>query len=462
MYQFKLPDLGEGIAEVEVVEWLVREGDLIEEDQPIAEVQTDKALMEISSPKAGRVHRLCGKGGDVIPVGQVLIEIDEGIGAAAAPGKTQTGLNETAPAAIPDVGKHSEETPSAARAAADKAGGAPASPRVPRESLSPPERPTDRKQPPSMPPRPRARPAAASPERRKLAEAVPAVRELAKRLEVDIEQVPGTGPEGRVMRRDVEAFYEEMKRGGPGPTAARVAPEEPAPRDEPDWIRRPLRGVRRLIAERMAWSKAIIPHYTFVEEVDVTALENGRKALAENSGEEKISPLAFIVQAAVRVLPHYPQMNACLDEETGEMIFKGKIHLGIAVATEDGLMVPVIRDAARRDVTELAAMIRDLSDRARAKKLDPSELKGATFTVTSLGKLGGLMATPIINYPASAILGVHAIRTLPRYVDNQVEPRQILNLSVSLDHRLVDGFEGARFIQDVREILEQADFPEFK
>ena len=450
MYQFKLPDLGEGIAEVEVVEWLVQEGDVIEEDQPIAAVQTDKASVEISSPKAGRVHRLFGKGGDFIPVGQVLIEIDDGVGSAAAP------------EAITDVGEHPGETPPPPHSAPDTAGGPTAIAPAPREPSPPPERSTDRKHPPIMPPRPQARPASASPERRKPAEAVPAVRELAKRLEIDIEQVAGTGPEGRVMRRDVEAFCEEMKRGGPVHAAARVAREEPARRDEPDWTRRPMRGVRRLIAERLVRSKAIIPHYTFVEEVDVTAMENGRKALAETAGQEKISPLAFIAQAAVRVLPHYPQMNACLDEETGEMILKGKIHLGIAVATEEGLLVPVIRDAAGRDAAELAAMIRALSERARAQKLDPAELKGATFTISSLGKLGGLMATPIINYPASAILGVHAIRTLPRYVGSQVEPRKILNLSLSLDHRLVDGFEGARFIQDVKEILERADFPEFK
>jgi len=466
MYHFKLPDLGEGIAEVEVVTWLVQEGDVVSEDQPVAEVQTDKALVEISSPKAGRVHRLCGEGGVIVPVGQVLIEIDDSVGSAAAAGKSQAGPDagsaRTAPDAIAHVREHTDGAPPASYVVPDTAGGPTASAPASREPVILPERPTDGKRPPSMPPRPQARPASASPERRKLAEAVPAVRELAKRLGIDIAQVSGTGPEGRVMRRDVETFSEEMKRRGPAPPAARVVGEEPVRRDEPDWTRRPLRGVRRLIAERMVRSKAVIPHYTFVEEVDVTVLEERRKALAETAGQETISPLVFIAHAAVRVLPHYPQLNACLDEETGEMIFKGKIHLGIAVATEEGLMVPVIRDAAGRDVAELAATIRDLSDRARAKKLDPSELKGATFTITSLGKLGGLMATPIINYPASAILGVHAIRTLPRYVDDQVEPRHILNLSVSLDHRMVDGFEGARFMQNVKEILEQADFPEFK
>jgi pyruvate/2-oxoglutarate dehydrogenase complex dihydrolipoamide acyltransferase (E2) component len=431
MYQFKLADLGEGIAEVEVVEWLVREGDIVQEDQPIVEVQTDKALLEITSPKAGRVHRLCCKGGDVIPVGQVLIEIE-----------TDDAATPTRPA-----GKTHADPAVAVRPA--------------RESSPSPGAPGHGKQPPSMPPRPQARPAPPTPERPKLVDAVPAVRELAKQLGIDIEQIPGTGPEGRIMRRDVEAFSEAMKKGGAVRTAARPALEEPARGDEPDWTRQPLRGVRRLTAERMARSKAVIPHYTYVEEVDVTILEDRRKALTETAGQE-ISPLAFIAQAAVRVLPHFPQMNACLDEETGEMILKGRIHLGIAVATDDGLMVPVIRDAAGRDVMELAAMIRSLSDRARARRLDPSALRGATFTVTSLGKLGGLMATPIINYPASAILAVHAIRTLPRYVGSELEPRKIVNLSLSLDHRIVDGFEGARFTQEVRGILEAATFSEFK
>ena len=194
----------------------------------------------------------------------------------------------------------------------------------------------------------------------------------------------------------------------------------------------------------------------------MTPLAAERNALAESGGGATISPLAFIAHAVVRVLPHYPQMNACMDEETEEIIYKGKIHLGIAVTTEAGLVVPVIRDAAVRDVAELAATIRDLSGRVREKRLKPSELQGSTITITSLGKLGGLMATPIINYPASVIIGVHAIRILPRYVGDQVEPRKIMNLSVSLDHRIVDGFECARFIQDVKEILEQADFPEFK
>ncbi len=462
MYQFKLPDLGEGIAEVEVVEWLVREGDVVQEDQPLAEVETDKALVEISSPRAGRIHRLCARAGEVLPVGQVLLEIDEGVGPAVAPAEARQGAGIRAGKAAPDElserGAAASEAPPAVQASIGPAGRpTPSTPPGPFAAVA---EPTVGHHPPRLPPRPQGRAAPTPAERRKPADAVPAVRELARQLGVDLEQVSGTGPGGRVMRRDVEAFHAEVERGGPAPVAAPGASPEPAQPDEPDWTRRTLRGVRRLIAERMTRSKATIPHYTLVEEIDVTVMEERREALAESAEPEKLSPLPFIAHAALRVLTRYPQMNACLDERTGELILKGKIHLGIAVATEDGLMVPVIRDAVGRGVAELAARIRDLSGRARARQLDPSELKGATFTITSLGKLGGLMATPIINYPASAILGVHAIRTLPRYVDGQLAPRRILNLSVSLDHRIVDGFEGARFVQELREILERADFPE--
>ncbi|MBI1928223.1 2-oxo acid dehydrogenase subunit E2 [Candidatus Poribacteria bacterium] len=467
MYQFKLPDLGEGIAEAEVAAWLVKEGDVIAADQLIAEIMTDKAVMEIPSPRAGRVRQLCVKEGNTVPVGQPLIEIDDSEVFSAAPGAPRTG--EDTAEIVPE---------SQAPVAEVKAPMVPAPPA--REPSATPKA-LEEKHPPRLPPRPHAHPASAHPERRKPVDAVPAVRELAKQLGVDIEQVHGTGPEGRVMRRDVEAFYETLKKAEPQippaplskggieggfrftrPAAPSVLPEAPVQPDEPDWTRQPLRRLRRRIAEQMVRSKTLIPHYTYVEEIDMTLVEEKRTALAETTGGEKISPLAFIAHAIVRILPHYPQMNSCMDEQTQEIIYKGKIHLGIAVATEAGLVVPVIRDATERNVAELAAAIRDLSDRARKKKLNLSELKGSTITMTSLGKLGGVMATPIINYPASAIIGVHAIRTLPRYVDDQVQPRKIMNLSISLDHRIVDGFEAAQFIQDVKEILEQADFPEFK
>ncbi len=531
MYQFKLPDLGEGIAEAEMVEWHVKEGDMVQENQLIGEVMTDKAVMEIPSPKSGRVHRLCAVEGDVIPVGHVLIEIDEGdvheatddeppsrrphaprTEVDAEPAEiardetteswkdteevvpkphaavTETPVGEesfprseifTSPSGGASNAAHPNELPSSVPAslkppAASEALG----------SLPHPDKPGLR----SMPPRPQAHPVTTTPETRNRADAVPAVREFAKELGVDIQQTVGTGPDGRVMRRDVEAFYEAMKRGESVPRTThvssegssspetidkrrafrRVSPEpsqsgnESKQKDEPDWTRQPLRPLRRRIAERMVRSKTIIPHYTYVQEVDMTVLEEKRQTFEETINGKKISPLAFIAHAVVRVLADYPQMNASIDEQTGEIIYKGKIHLGIAVSTEAGLVVPVVRDATGRGVAELAAEISSLADRARKKRLNVSELKGSTITMTSLGKLGGVMATPIINYPESTIIGVHAIRTLPRYVDDSVEPRQIMNLSVSLDHRSVDGFECARFMSEVKDILETADFPEFK
>ncbi len=436
MYRFVLPDLGEGIAEAELVEWLVEEGKSVQEDQIIAKVMTDKALVEIPSPRTGRVHRLVVDEGAIASVGAVLIEIDDA-DADVAPGGTRDA----------DVKGPLQE--------AVKAKEAPPKP----EAENPP--PTGSRgttnHPPHMPPRPQAHLPIPSRGREKRADAVPAVRELAKQLNIDIEQVPGTGPDGRVMRRDVEAFQKAAERSVAPPTHPPVS--ELAQEDEPDWERQLLRGVRRSIADRVMRSKTLIPHYTYVEEVDVTSLESVRRNLPTDSAP---SPLAFIARAALTVLPDYPQLNACVDEQTGEIIFKAAIHLGIAVATEEGLMVPVIRNAGKLDVANLAIKVRELSEKARKKKLNLSELRGSTFTITSLGKLGGVMATPIINYPASAIMGVHAIRTLPRYVDGSVQPREIMNLSLSLDHRIVDGFEGAQFIQDVREILQRADFEEFQ
>jgi pyruvate/2-oxoglutarate dehydrogenase complex dihydrolipoamide acyltransferase (E2) component len=443
MYQFKLPDLGEGIAKAEMVEWHVQEGDIVEENQLMGEIMTAKAVMEIPSPKSGRVHRLCAVQGDVIPVGHVLIEIDEGDVHEAVPADAQRTCARPirSDPDEPEEGKRPHE-------------GA---------GKSDTHRLAHAHVPPPMPPRPQAHPVATS--RSKIGEAVdavPAVREFAKQLDVDIERVPGTGPNGRVMRRDVEAFHEAMERGAQVETRHGVFSERPATPDEADWTRQPLRPLRRRIAERMTLSKTIIPHYTYVEEIDMTVLEESRRTSAKAINGKKISPLAFIAHAVVRALPKYPQINASIDEQTGEIILKGKIHLGIAVATEAGLVVPVVRNATGRGVAELAAQISDLAGRARKKRLNLSELKGSTITITSLGKLGGLMATPIINYPESAIIGVHAIRILPRYVGDSVEPRKIMNLSISLDHRLVDGFECAQFISEVKEILETADFPEFK
>ena len=423
MYEFKLPDIGEGVVEAEVVTWLVKEGDVVSEEQPIVEVMTDKATVEISSPKHGRVHRLLGREGEIVQVGDSLIEIDDDDPAGAKAGESV------------------ESTTLAGRAQRERAEPSDGGESVRRSN-----------HPPRMPERPHLRVEVDS-QRPRSAEAVPAVRHLAAQLNVDIDRIRGTGPGGRVMRRDVELFAESGKGKDAAEAQAAAAPNP----DEPDWSRRPLRGLRRVIAERLAHSMRTIPHFTYMEEVDVTTLEERRAAL---SAEDRISLLAFVARSVVQVLPDYPALNSSIDPDTDDIINKERIRLGIAVATKEGLMVPVIHESETLGAMELAEAIEDLSTRARSKKLRPDELKGSTFTISSLGKMGGVMATPIINYPEAAIMGVHAIRKLPRYVGDEIEPRQILNLSMSFDHRLVDGHEGAQFVRDVKEMLEQGHFPE--
>src|SRR5690606_19294390 len=287
-----------------------------------------------------------------------------------------------------------------------------------------------------------------------------------KRLGVKLEDVFGTGPNGRIMRRDIERHVELSGRGmsdsreppllGPGRASAATAvpPRERAeePADPDDWERIPIRGVRRITAERMHRSKSTAAHFTYVEEIDMTEVEAKRKEL-ESQGQA-ISPLAFIAFAAVKALPAFPLLNASLDDERGEIVLKRRIHLGIATATDEGLLVPVVRDAQLLSFFDLAAAIRDLAAGARKKSLPPAALTGGTFTITSLGKLGGVLATPVINHPESAILSVHAIRELPRYIDGELHPRAIMNLAMSLDHRIVDGIECARFIREVKRHLE--------
>jgi pyruvate dehydrogenase E2 component (dihydrolipoamide acetyltransferase) len=300
-----------------------------------------------------------------------------------------------------------------------------------------------------MPERPRSRQAASERRPGAIVHAVPAVRELARRLDVDLAEVRGTGPDGRIMRRDVEQFH--ASRLAPGPEGEGVTP---VLEDEPDWERRPLRGLRRAIARRMVQARRSAAHFTYVEEVDMTHLLD----TARGAGIT-ISPLAFISHAAVRALASYELLNASIDDTKEEIVVKRKVHLGIATATDDGLLVAVIRDAACLSPAELAESIEELATRARAGRLTPSELRSSTFTITSLGKLGGIMSTPILNYPEAAILGVNAIREVPSFVDGELRTRRVMNLSISVDHRIADGIVAAQFVRDVREILEGADFP---
>jgi pyruvate dehydrogenase E2 component (dihydrolipoamide acetyltransferase) len=328
---------------------------------------------------------------------------------------------------------------------------------APLEAPSPPPAETARApepeaadQPPAMPERPRSKQQATERGPGAIVHAVPAVRELARRLEVDLSQVRGTGPGGRIMRRDVELFHS-------GPAATGLEGDRPAGavEDEPDWERRPLRGLRRAIARRMVRARRVAAHFTYVDEVDMTLLLQRANAAGMTT-----SPLAFISHAAIRALAGYELLNASIDDAKEEIIVKRKVHLGIATATDDGLLVCVIRDVARLSPGELATSIEELATRARGGRLMPSELRGSTFTITSLGKLGGIMSTPILNYPEVAILGVNAIREVPVFVNGELQARGMMNLSISVDHRIADGMVAAQFVRDIREILERADFPE--
>nr|BAL56302.1 pyruvate dehydrogenase E2 component (dihydrolipoamide acetyltransferase) [uncultured Acetothermia bacterium] len=417
-FEFKLPDIGEGVHEGEIVKWLVKEGDFVREDQPMVEVMTDKATVEIPAPRAGKILKLNAKEGEVVKVGSVLVIIEE-VGEAKAEPRREAV---TAAAPPPKPEPEPITTTIAATAAAVTA-------------------------PPPSPPMP--------PAQRVLA--TPATRKLARELGVDISQIQGTGPGGRVTDEDVRRFAAARTAPPPTPTPA------PAPTFAPSAVstdrreeRIPLRGIRRRIAEHMHKSKTTAAHFTYVDEVDMTELIQLReqmKPLAEQKGV-KITYLPFIVKASVAALKEMPLLNASLDETTGEIVIKKYYNIGIATATDEGLIVPVIKDADRKSILEIAGEIERLAKAAREGKVALQDLQGGTFTITSLGALGGLFATPIINYPEVAILGIHEIKKRPVVRDDQIVIRDIMYVSLSFDHRLIDGDVGARFCKKIISYLE--------
>lgn len=395
IYEFKLPDIGEGVVEGEVVRWLVNEGDVVREDQPLVEIMTDKATVEIPAPRAGMVRKRMYAEGQICPVGKVLITIeiaDSKSTATTAPSAT-TPVTATSPAVI---------TP-----------------------------PT----------------ASTSSSRDTAVLATPATRKLARDLSVDIRQVDGTGPGGRITADDVRGHQARA----PGATPAGAGTTT-----EPGDVRLPFRGVRKKIAERLVHSKHTAAHFTYVEEVDCTDLVQVRaQANARLAARNvKLSFLPFIIKATVAALRKFPQLNATLDETAGEIVQRGAHHIGLATATDSGLIVPVLRDAGRKSLIELAAEIQRLGEATRTGKATREELAGSTFTITSLGLLGGLLATPIINFPEVAILGVHKISKRPAAVGNQIALRDMMNLSISVDHRVVDGYDAARFVAEIKAALE--------
>jgi 2-oxoisovalerate dehydrogenase E2 component (dihydrolipoyl transacylase) len=407
----KMPDIGEGIAEVELVAWHVKPGDTVAEDQVLADVMTDKANVEIPSPVSGRVLALGGDVGQTLAVGSELIRIevegvaDEAAAKAIAAGVVAQAAASPAPAPIAPLPRRGRE----------------------QEDVAVADRPI----------------------------ASPAVRRRAWELGVDLHDVRPTGLAGRIVQADLDTHVE---RGG-----RRMLPQ-PAPMSGPNATRQPrtdeqpikVIGLRRKIAQKMQDAKRRIPHFTYVEEVDVTEVEALRLRLNERRAKErgKLTLLPFLVRAVVLAVRDFPQVNARFDDEAGVVTRHGAVHVGIATQTDAGLMVPVLRHAEARDLWDSAAEIARLADTARNGRATRDELSGSTITITSLGALGGIVSTPVINHPEVAIVGVNRIAERPVMRGGAVVGRQMMNLSSSFDHRVVDGVDAARFVQALKALLE--------
>jgi len=429
VHVIRVPDLGEGIAEVELVAWHVKPGDAIAEDQGLADVMTDKASVEIPSPVAGKVLELGGEVGQMLAVGSDLIriELDDG-----------TATTTAAPAPV------AADEPEAIAASANKR----------EETAATAPSPSPLKSPPGAPPSgPAATPAATAtrgaPSSRPLAS--PAVRALAWELGVELAGVAATGTAGRITRSDVET---QAARTGARPSARARAPVAAAGSDATEAIR--IVGLRRRIAQKMQESKRRIPHFAYVEELDVTELESLRAHLNEKFGASRgrLTLLPFLVRAVVLAVREFPMVNARFDDEAGVVTRHTAVHAGIATQTPAGLVVPVLRDAQAHDLWSSAAEIARLAESARSGKAVRDELSGSTITITSLGKLGGIVTTPVINHPEVAIVGVNRLAERPVIRDGAVVARLLMNLSSSFDHRVVDGADAAAFIQRVRELVE--------
>ena len=423
--EFKLPDIGEGIAEGEIVKWLVKAGESVKEHQAVVEVMTDKATVEVPSPANGVVAELRAQAGQTVPVGSVIFTLQlagaapvmiahHAPAAAAAPAKAAAPVAAPAPVAV------------AAASTAHVSG-------------------LDSKIP-----------------------AVPSARRLARELGIELGAVAGSGRHGVIRRADIEAYAAAgaPKSAAPAPSsAAQAAPARPAAAPVSvaaagGQTRIPFRGVRKKISEAMVRSKYTAPHFTVVEELDVTdliTLREKAKAMGAEVGI-KVTFMPFIMKAVASGLAKYPQLNAQLDEAAQEIVRFGNVNLGIAMDTDQGLIVPVVKNVESKSVLQLAAELADLADRTRAGKVKPDELKGSTFSISNAGNIGGTLATPIINFPDAAILGVHRIVKRPGVVEtpqgDKIEVRQYMNLSCSVDHRIADGADGARFLVHLKKLLE--------
>ena len=422
-FEFKLPDIGEGVHEGEIVRWIVSEGDTVAEDDPVVEVMTDKATVEIPAPASGIVQSTLVAEGEVAKVGDVIFVLATSGGGAAAPVAAPAPAAPAAMAATP----------------------APA------------------------PVAPAAHVAVVPADSNKKVLAAPATRRLSRELGIDLSTLIGSGPNGRVKPEDVRA-------ASAAPVAAPVAapavgvsaasapaapvaqlPNFPQVMGAREVEEIPFRGIRRKIAEAMVRSKYTATHFSLIEEVDCTEMVAAR-TIAKPVGERfgvKITFMGYIMKATAIALTEFPMLNAELDEEAGIIKQKRYVNLGIAVDTPNGLVVPVIKDANLKSIMQLSADLMDIASRARESKLKPDDFSDSTFSISNAGNIGGTLATPIINFPEAAIMGVHSMRKMPRCVGDDIVARMIMNLSISIDHRIVDGADGARFMVRVRELLEE-------
>ncbi|WP_095010879.1 dihydrolipoamide acetyltransferase family protein [Tsuneonella mangrovi] len=424
-FTFNLPDIGEGIAEAEIVAMHVKPGDTVSEDQQIADMMTDKATVEMESPVSGKVVEVAGEAGDVIAIGSMLVVIEtEG----DVPEEVLAD-NAAAAEAVPEP----EPEPMVEEPVEEPA------------SAPPPAEPAP---PPPSPPAPKAAPTPVMKASSAKVLATPAVRKRAAELGIDLADVR-PNEEGRIRHADLDAFISYGARTGHAP-AGITRPDETIK----------VIGLRRRIAENMAAAKRNIPHFTYVEECDVTELERLRAQLNEARGDRpKLTMLPLLITAICKTLPAFPMINARYDDEAGVVTRHGSVHLGMATQTDGGLMVPVIRDAQRLNLWQLAAEIVRLANAARDGSAKSNELSGSTLTVTSLGPLGGVATTPVINRPEVAIIGPNRIVERPMFVpdDNggeRIEKRKLMNISISCDHRVVDGWDAASFIQAIKRLIE--------
>jgi 2-oxoisovalerate dehydrogenase E2 component (dihydrolipoyl transacylase) len=397
-YVFKLPDLGEGTVESEIGEWFIKVGDRISEEDVVGTMMTEKAAVELSSPVTGKVLKLAGEPGDIVAVGAALVVIETDADAEGPSGSN--GAEAVAAQAAPTAAKTKVAAKKEARIATS-----------------------------------------------------PAVRRRAREAGIDLHDVPGTGPGGRVTRKDFDAFISG------GAVAAKADPSRSSPQraiTRPETKEIKVIGLRRIIAERMATATREISHFTYVEEIDITELEALRKHLngKQSDASQRLTLLPFLGVALIRALREFPQCNATYDKERNVLLQHGGVHIGIATQTDGGLKVPVVKDADLCSLAELAAEIRRVSAAARDNSIRKDELSGSTITITSLGKLGGIVSTPVINQPEVGIIGVNRAVERPMVMNGQVEIRLMMNLSSSFDHRFVDGYDAAAMIQRIKEMLE--------